>query len=82
MKFVIILSLSLSNVMESFSIDDSKSEWENYKLTYNKNYSPKEDSLRHALFTQRLLNVKNSLKNDESNHRLGINQFSDMVLEI
>lgn len=79
MKLVIILSLSLSNVMESFSIDDSKSEWENYKLTYNKKYSPKEDSLRHALFTQRLLNVKNSLK-DGSNHRLGLNQFSDMVL--
>jgi C1A family cysteine protease len=74
MKLVIIALLAV------FILCDTRTEFENYKKKFNKNYSPNEEKYRYNVFVENLNKIE-QINNRGETWTAGVNQFTDLTHE-
>lgn len=81
--YLFVLSSLVAIVLASNLRESSDSDWEYYKLKYDKKYvNPLEESLRKNIFikNKEYIEEHNRKSVENNGHLLGINQFTDMTI--
>ncbi|RZF39614.1 hypothetical protein LSTR_LSTR001135 [Laodelphax striatellus] len=84
---LLLLIVALAALTMASPVDKKEEEdynWENYKIKFNREYTPEEDAQRKAIFDATVAKVKEHNKkfaNKEVSYSMGINQFADRTPE-